>query len=65
MHVIGEKTSERLDVIPAQYWVIWLVDKRARLQDPRTMALLYSSRGLRLVSARYEAEGLRTLVNLQ
>ena len=65
MHVIDEETSERLDVIPAQYRVIRLVDKRTRFQDPPTMALLYSSRGLRLVSARYEAEGLRTLVNLQ
>ena len=29
MHVIGEETSERLDVIPAQYWVI--VTHRPRL----------------------------------
>jgi hypothetical protein len=40
MHMIGEETSERLDVIPAQYRVLRLVDKRTRLQDPRTIALL-------------------------
>ncbi len=62
MHVINEETSERLDVIAAQYRVIRLVEKRTRLQDPRTMALFYSSRGLRLVSARYEAKGLPALV---
>src|SRR5262245_65098392 len=32
MHVIGEETSERLDVIPAQYWVI--VTHRPRLACP-------------------------------